>query len=55
MTYGDFKDLPRRTGADKQLPNKTFNSAKNPRYRIYVFINYFDEKTAGGSVTNEIM
>ena len=55
MTYGDSKDLPRRTGADKELPNKAFNSAKNPRYRIYVFINYFDEKTAGGSVTNEIM
>ena len=61
MTYGDFKDLPRRTVADKELPDKAFNSAKNPKYDGYqeglaiIFINSFDEKTAGGSVTNEIM
>ena len=35
MTYGDFKDLPRRTVADKELPDKAFNSAKNPRYDGY--------------------
>ena len=35
MTYGDFKDLPRRTVADKKLPNKALNSAKNPRYDGY--------------------
>ena len=25
MAYGDFKDLNRRTFADKVLPNKAFN------------------------------
>ena len=32
MAYRDFKDLPRRTIADKILCNNTFNIAKNPKY-----------------------
>ena len=28
MTYGDFKDLTRRTASDKILPNKTFTLLK---------------------------
>ena len=28
MAYGDFKDLPRRTGAYKVLRDKTLNIAK---------------------------
>ena len=32
MAYGNFKDLTRRTASDKFLRNKTFNSAKNPKY-----------------------
>ena len=32
MTYGDFKDLPKRTATDKVLRNKAFNIAKNPKY-----------------------
>ena len=32
MTYGDFKDLAKRTTADKVLRNKAFNIAKNPKY-----------------------
>ena len=32
MAYGDFKDLTRRTAADKVLKNKTFNIATNPKY-----------------------
>ena len=28
MTYGDFKDLARRTAADKVLRDKVFNIAK---------------------------
>ena len=35
MTYGDFKDLLRRTTADKILRDKAFNIAKNPRYDGY--------------------
>ena len=29
MTYGDFKDLARRTASDKALRDKAFNVAKN--------------------------
>ena len=32
MAYGDFKDLNRRTAADKVLRDKVFNIAKNPKY-----------------------
>ena len=35
MTYGDFKDLTRRTASDKILHEKTFNTAKNPKYNGY--------------------
>ena len=35
MAYGDFKDLNRRTTADKVLHNKAFNIAKNPKYDGY--------------------
>ena len=32
MTYGDFKDLVRRTTSDKVFRDKAFNIAKNPKY-----------------------
>ena len=32
MAYGDFKDLAKRTCADKVLRDKTFNIAKDPKY-----------------------
>ena len=35
MVYGDFKDLNRRTTADKVLRDKAFNTAKNPKYEGY--------------------
>ena len=35
MTYGDFKDLAKRTASDKVLRNKAFNIAKNPKYDGY--------------------
>ena len=31
MTYGNFKDLNRRTAADKVLHDKALNIAKNPK------------------------
>ena len=31
MAYGDFKDLAKRTAADKVLRNKGFNIAKDPK------------------------
>ena len=35
MAYGDFKDLNRRTFADKVLHDKAFNIAKDPKYDGY--------------------
>ena len=35
MAYGDFKDLNRRTAADKVLRDKAFNIAKNANYDGY--------------------
>ena len=35
MTYGDFKDLNRRTTADNVLGGKAFNIAKNTKYDGY--------------------
>ena len=32
MAYGDFKDLTKRTIADKILRDKAFKIAKNPKY-----------------------
>ena len=34
-TYEHFKDLSRRTIADKVLCDKAFNIAKNPKYDGY--------------------
>ena len=68
MAYGEFKDLNRRTAADKVLRDKTFNIAKNPKYDEYegglasMVYKFFDKKnrftckcTYGGSVKNEII
>ena len=35
MAYGDFKDLNRRTSANKALRDKAFDIAKNPKYDGY--------------------
>ena len=35
MAYGDFKDLNRRTFADKVFRDKAFNIAKYPKYDGY--------------------
>ena len=32
MAYADFKDLARRTAADKVLRDKAFNIAKDPKH-----------------------
>ena len=52
MAYGDFKDLNRRTAADKVLCDKAFNIAKDQNM-IYInvdllewFINFLIEKTS---------
>ena len=49
MAYGDFKDLNRRTFADKVLHDKAFNIAKDPKYDGYqrslalIVHNFFDK------------
>ena len=61
MAYADFKDLPRRTEANKELREKTFNTAKNPKYYGYqhglasMVYKYFDKKTSSISVKSEVM
>ena len=56
MTYGDFKDLARRTVSDKLLSDKAFSIAKNPKYDRYqrglacMLYNFFDKKTSGSGV-----
>ena len=35
MVNGDFKDLNRRTAADKVLRDEAFNIVKNPKYDEY--------------------
>ena len=35
MTYGDFKDLPRRTASDEVLSDKAINIAKMLKYDRY--------------------
>ena len=53
MAYGDFKDLTKRTAADKVLRDKAFNIAKDPKYDGYqrglasMVYQFFDKKTKG--------
>ena len=57
MAYGDFKDLTKRTAADKALRDKAFNIAKNPKYDSYqrglasMVYKFFDKKSSGSGVT----
>ena len=59
LSYEDFKDLNRRTFADKVLRDKAFNIAKDSKYDGYqrglVSMNYkfFDKKTCVSSIKNE--
>ena len=61
MAFGDFKHLPRRITADKILRDKAFIIAENPRHEGYhrglgsMVYNFFDKKTEGGAVKNEIL
>ena len=57
MASGDFKDLAKRTAADKDLRYKAFNIAKDPKYDGYqrglvsMIYKFFDKKTSGSGVT----
>ena len=53
MAYGDFKDLTKRTIADKVLRNEAFKIASDQRYDGYqrglasMVYNFFDKKSQG--------
>ena len=53
ITCGDFKDLAKRTIADKVLRDKAFNIAKNHKYDGYqrrltsMVYKFFDKKSSG--------
>ena len=61
MACGDFKDFNRRTAADEVLGDKAFNIAKNLKYDGHrcglasIVYKFFDKKTSGGIVKNEII
>ena len=61
MAHWDFKGLNRRTVSDKLLRDKAFNVVKNPKYDKYqvglasMVYQFFNKKTSGGAVKNEIM
>ena len=56
MSYGDFRDLKRRTYSDEVLRDKAFNIAKYPKYDGYqrglssMVYNFFDRKSIGSGV-----
>ena len=60
MAYGDFKDLAKRTAADKVLRDKAFNIAKDPKYDEYqrglasIVNKFFDKKSKGSGIKNKI-
>ena len=60
MAYGDFKDLARRTDSDKALWDKTFSTAKNPKYDEYqrglasMVCKFLDKKSKCSGINNEI-
>ena len=56
MAYGDFKDLPKRTAADKVLRDKAFKIASDQKYDGYqrglasVVCKFFDKKSSGSGL-----
>ena len=56
MAYGHFKDLAKRTAADKFLRDKAFNIAKDPKYDGYhralasMAYKLFNKKTTGSRI-----
>ena len=58
MAYVNFKDLARKTAADKVLKDKAFNIAKDPKYDGYqrglasMVYKSFDKKAAGSDITS---
>ena len=60
MAYGDFKDLNKRTTADKLLHDKVYNIAKKPKSDGYqpgldsMVYKFFHKKPSGEAIKNVI-
>ena len=58
MAYGDFKDLAKRTIADKFLGDKAFKIASDQKYDGYqrrlasMVYKFFDKKSEGSGIAN---
>ena len=58
MAYGDFRDLAKRTAADKVLRDKAFKNASDQKYNGYqrrlasMVYKFFDKKFSGGMIAN---
>ena len=58
MAYGDFKDLPKRTAADKVPRGKAFKIASDQKYDGYqrglasIAYKFFDKKSQGKGLAN---
>ena len=61
MAYANFKDLTRRTAANKSLCDKAFNIAKDSKYDAYqrgitsIVYKFFGQKNLGDTIKNEII
>ena len=62
MAYCDFNNVTRRTASDKILRDKTFYFDKNSKHDGYqrelaliAYSFFFDKKTVGGAIKNEII
>ena len=59
MTYGDFKDLPKRTATDKVLRDKAFKIASDQKYDVYqrglasMVYKFFDKESQGKGLAND--
>ena len=59
MVYGDFKDLPKTTAADKVLRDKAFKIASDQKYDGYqrglasMLYKFFDKKSPGKGLAND--
>ena len=58
MAYGDFKDLPKRTAADKVLRDKAFKITSDQKYDGYqrglasMVYKFFDKKSQGSGLAS---
>ena len=61
MAYGNFKNLPIRTAAEKVLSDKPFDITENLKFNGYqcgyssTFYNFFEKKTFGDTVKSDVM